>query len=308
MGRNVVVAVDGSENSMRALDYISMMFKEANLEVDLLYIMPALPPLFDDPKVRREAKKQLEAIEKRNQEKGEAILSEAKQRLEKLGLDKGRIRTNLEAKQKGAARDTCHFTIMNHGHAIVVGARGRSRLEKFFTGSVSGNIVQCSRETPVWLVNGKVGSKKVLLSLDPSENAMRAVEHAALMLADTQSELRLFYTKRDLSRFIPPDVIEAAPDIQEFWQTKAGEQIAPFIQKAVEKLKSAGISEDRISTEIIPGTRNPADDIATYARKNWYGTVVMGRHGQSDKKNEYPMGGVTGRVIQDSANLAVWVV
>ncbi|MFP4194243.1 MAG: universal stress protein [Desulfosalsimonas sp.] len=307
MGRNVVVAVDGSENSMRSLDYISMMFGESDLEIDLLYIMPALPPLFDDPEVRREAKKQLEAIETRNREKGEAILSEAKERLEKLGFDGGRIRTNLEHKERGAARDTCYFTIMNQGQAIVVGARGRSRIEKFFTGSVSGNIVQCSKKTPVWLINGKVNSKKVLLALDPSENAMKAVDHAALMLADTGAELRLFYTKRDLSRFIPDDVIEAAPDIQEFWQTKAGEQIAPFIQKSIDKLKSAGIAENRISTEIIPGTRNPADDITSYARKNWFGTVVMGRHGQSDK-NDYPMGGITGRVVQDSANLAIWVV
>lgn len=307
MGKNVVVAVDGSENSLRSLDYLSVLFKDSDLEVDLLYIMPALPPLFDEPEVRKQAKKQLEAIEKKNREKGEEILSAAKQRLEKLGFDGGRIRTNVEYKQRGPARDTCYFTIMNHGSAIAVGARGRSRLEKFFTGSVSGNIVQCSKDKPVWLVNGKVNSTKVLLALDPSENALRAVDHAGEMLADTPAEIRLFYTKRDLSRFIPDDVIEAAPDIAEFWQTKAGEQIAPFIQKAVDKLKSAGIAEDRISTEVIPGTRNPADDITSYARKNWFGTVVMGRHGQSDK-NEYPMGGITGRVVQDSANLAVWVV
>ncbi|MFP4451820.1 MAG: universal stress protein [Desulfobacterales bacterium] len=307
MGKNVVVAVDGSENSLRSLDYLSVLFKNSDLEVDLLYIMPALPPLFDEPEVRKQAKKQLEAIEKKNREKGEEILSDAKQRLEKLGFDSGRIRTHVEHKQKGPARDTCYFSIMNHGSAIAVGARGRSRLEKFFTGSVSGNIVQCSKDTPVWLVNGKVSSTKILLALDPSEHAMRAVDHAAYMLADTPAEIRLFYTKRDLSRFIPDDVLEAAPDISEFWQTKAGEQIAPFIQKAVDKLKSAGIPEDRISTEVIPGTRNPADDITSYARKNWFGTVVMGRHGQSDK-NEYPMGGITGRVVQDSANLAIWVV
>ncbi len=306
MSRNVVVAIDGSDNSMRSLDYIAMMFGESDIAFDLLYVMPALPPLFDDPEVRREAKKQIEAIEKRNREKGEEILSKAKKRMEKLGFESDRIRLNLETKQKGPARDTCHFTAMSQGSAIVVGARGRSRLEKFFSGSVSGNLIQCSKDTPVWLINGKITSQKVLLALDPSAHSMRAVEHAGTMLADTPAEIRLFYTKRDLTRFIPKDVLEAAPDIAEFWQTKAGEQIAPFIQKAVDKLKSEGITEDRISTEIIPGTRNPADDITAYARKNWFGTIVMGRHGQSDK-NEYPMGGITGRVIQASANLAIWV-
>lgn len=306
MARNLVVAVDGSDNSMKSLDYISMLFGGAVLEVDLLYVMPALPPLFDDPAVRRQAKKQLEAIEQKNRELGGAVLEEAKQRMVKAGFDSGSLRVHLEPKQQGPARDICHFAGRSKARAIVVGARGRSRLERFFTGSVSGNIIQYSKTCPVWIVNGDVKSKKVLIAIDASGNAMNAVDHAAGMLADTPAEITLFHTTRDLSRFIPPDVLDAAPDLEELWQTKAGEQIAPFMQKAMERLKAAGIGKELISKEIIHGSRSPADDITKHARKNGFGTVVLGRHGQSDKK-EYAMGGVTGKVIQDSANLAVWI-
>lgn len=306
MDKNIVVAIDGSDNSMKSLDYISMMFGAGQIELNLLYIMPGLPPLFDDPSVRREAKKQLEAIDKKNRELGESILEEAKQRLEKDGFDISRVSVHLQSKQQGPARDVCQFAGRKKSSAIAVGALGRSRLEKFFTGTVSGNILQFNKSSAVWLVNGNVKSKKVLVALDPSENAMHGADHAAYMLEDTPVEITLFHTKRDLSRFIPWDVLKAAPDMEEMWQEKAEEQIAPFMQKAREKLKSAGIAENRVSTKIIRGTRNPADDILKHARENGFGTVVMGRHGQSDKR-EYAMGGITGKVIQDSANLAVWV-
>jgi K+-sensing histidine kinase KdpD len=43
-----------------------------------------------------------------------------------------------------------------------------------------------------------------------------------------------------------------------------------------------------------------------YARKNNFGTIVMGRRGESDKK-EYSLGTIAAKVIQDSANLSVWL-
>jgi nucleotide-binding universal stress UspA family protein len=126
------------------------------------------------------------------------------------------------------------------------------------------------------------------------------------MLFDTNQEFSIFHTKRSLGRFIPKEVMDTAPDLEKLWQERAGQKIAPVLEKAVEKLKTAKIPESKISVNVIQGTRNPANDIVGYARKNNFGTIVMGRRGESDKK-EYALGTIAAKVIQDSANLSVWL-
>ncbi len=302
----LVVAVDNSQNSLQALDYIAMMLSSnMNLVVELLYIVPGLPPLFDDPVVRRESKKQIEALEKRNKELAETVLTEARERLVSKGFPKNNIKTHSQAKTKGPARDICQYAGTNNARAIVVGARGRSRLEKFFTGSVSSHIIENCKAIPIVQVNSAVETKKVLMAVDASDNAMCAIDTAAEMLAGSDAEITLIHTKQDLCSYLPDEVVSAAPEMEEVWQTKLEEQIAPFMKSAREKLVQAGVSDKQITSKILAGTRNPADDILTYARKNGFGSIVMGRHGSSDNR-EFALGGVAGKVLQASANMAIW--
>ena len=302
----LVVAVDNSQNSNQALDYVALMLSsKIDLVLELLYVVPGLPPLFDDPQVRRESKKQIEAIEKRNRELADTILSEARDRLISRGFPKNNIHTKAETKKQGPARDICQYAGMHNARAIVIGARGRSRLEKFFTGSVSSHIIENCRGVPIVQVNSQVDSKKVLMAIDASDNAMCAVDTAAEMMAGSDAEITLIHTTQDLGSYLPDEVVSAAPEMQEVWQTKLEEQIAPFMTRARDKLIKAGMSEKQITSKIISGTRNPADDILNYARKNGFGSIVMGRHGSSNKQ-EYALGGVSGKVLQASANMAIW--
>jgi nucleotide-binding universal stress UspA family protein len=302
----LVVAVDNSQNSLQALDYIAMMLSSRlDLVLELLYIVPGLPPLFDDPVVRRESKKQIEALEKRNNELADTVLSDATDRLVSKGFPKNNIHTKAEPKKQGPARDICQYAGMHKARAIVLGARGRSRLEKFFTGSVSSHIIENCKAIPIVQVNSQVESKKVLMAIDASDNAMCAVDTAAEMLAGTDAEITLIHTKQDLCSYLPDEVVSAAPEMQDIWQTKLEQQIAPFMQNARDRLTNAGVNEKNIVSKIIAGTRNPADDILNYARKNGFGSIVMGRHGSSNQQ-EYALGGVSGKVLQASANMAVW--
>ena len=302
----LVVAVDNSQNSMQALDYIAMMFSSRiDLVLELLYVVPGLPPLFDDPQVRRESKKQIDAIEKRNKELADTVLSDAKDRLISRGFPKNNIHAHAETKKQGPARDICQYAGTHKARAIVIGARGRSRLEKFFSGSVSSHIIENCRGIPIVQVNSEVTSKKVLMAIDASDNAMCAVDTAAEMMAGTEAEITLIHTKQDLCSYLPDEVVSAAPEMQDIWQTKLEEQIAPFMTQARDKLIKAGMNEKQIFSKILSGTRNPADDILSYARKNGFGSIVMGRHGSSNKQ-EYALGGVSGKVLQASANMAIW--
>ena len=102
-------------------------------------------------------------------------------------------------------------------------------------------------------------------------------------------------------------MLEEAEELQGLWKSKAGEQIAPYLVKAREMLLDAGLMEDQITTKIVDGSRSAADDILKEARNSGYGTIVLGRHGQSMMK-EFVFGSVTNKVLHHSTGLTIWLV
>jgi len=190
---------------------------------------------------------------------------------------------------------------------VIIGSTGRSRLETFFSGEVASKLLEHCWTCPVWVVEGAVNSKKVLIAMDSSDNALRAVDHAGFMLSGTDSQVTLFHSKRHLRRFLPQEVIEAAPEIEELWKHKAAEQIAPYMKKAKDTLIQAGLAEEQINAKVVDGSRSAAADILKEARSNAFGTIVLGRKGHSGVK-EFFMGSITSKILQDSGGMAVWVV
>jgi len=303
----IIVAVDGSEDALKSLDYLGLIYgAKENMEVQLLYILPSLPPILVADQ-NRQTKMRVLDIERKSLEMAERIVTEAKDILLKKGFQEEQIKGVYRKKQIGIARDICNFAGDKNADALIVTRRGRSRLDAFLSGEISSKILDYCLTCPVWVVEGGVQSNKVLIAMDSSENGIRAADHAGFMLAGTDCKITLFHSKRHLRRFVPQEVIEAAPELEELWRNKAGEQIGPYIEKGKDVLIQAGLREEQISTKIVDGSRSAAVDILKEARSNSFGTIVIGRKGHSSVK-EYFMGSTTSKVLQNSGGWAVWVV
>jgi len=74
---------------------------------------------------------------------------------------------------------------------------------------------------------------------------------------------------------------------------------------AVEKLKNAGIDEDRIETREIKCTLNVGKAIVDDIQKNNYSTVVVGRRGTG---KAFFMGSVSKYVLSKTSDRALWLV
>ena len=307
LSKLIVAGIDGSEDALKALDYLGLIYgAKHDLEVEVLYVLPALPQILVADR-ERATKTRLLDIEKKSIELAGLILAEARTVLCKKGFKDEQIKASHLKKHFGIARDICNFAGEKGADALLVTRKGRSRLEAFFLGEISTKILGYCLTCPVWVVEGGVKSKKVLVSMDSSENALRAAEYAGFMLAGTECQITLFHSKRHLRCFVPQEVIEAAPDLEELWRNKAGEQIGPQMKKAKEMLLETGLGEDQITTKIVDGSRSAASDILKEARTSGCGTIVLGRRGVSGVR-EFFMGSVTSKVLQGSGGLAVWVV
>jgi len=309
LSKMVVLPVDGSENALRSLDYLHLIYgSDHNLEVTLKYVLPSLPPvLADNRSMDRETATKLKIIENKSIRMAEKILTQAKNHLIQKGFDSERVQTVYKKKESGIAQDICQWVESKRADAVLISSRGRSRLEAFFMGEVSSKLLEYCRVCPVWIVQGQVKSNRVLIAVDSSENALRAVDHTGFMLSGTDCPVTIFHTMRHLRRFVPQEVLDEAPELEELWKTKAGQEIEPFMKKAKEMLVKAGVSESQISKKVVDGSRSAASDILEEARNNEYGTIVMGRRGISGVQ-EFFMGSVSSKVLQNATGMALWIV
>jgi len=307
--KSIVIPLDGSKNSLRSLEYINLIYgPDHNLEVTLIHILPSLPPILTDKKtIDKKTRTRLNAVEIKHKDMAEQILSKAKSILLSKGFNEEKIKICCQKRGITVTQDICNLASIKQVDTILVTRRGNAEIKSLFMGKVSTRLVEYRRNNPVWILDGCIDSKNVLVCVDNSENALRAVDHVGFMLSGTDCRITVFHTMRHLSRFVPMQVLEETKDLEKLWNNKAGKEIAPYIKKAGEILLKAGLSEEQITTKIIEGSRSAADDILKEARDKGYGTIVMGRRGLSAVK-EFFMGSVTTSVLNRSTSLAIWIV
>lgn len=307
--KRILIPLDGSKNALKSLDYVEQMFgHEHHLNVSLIYIMPSFPLiLMDDKTIDKETYAHMTSGNKKLVNKAERLLTEAKNALVAKGFSESRIEAIYRKKEVGIAQDLCNWADRRMVDAVLISRRGQSDLETFFMGRVSESLVEHCTDRPVWIVGGAVASKKVLVCIDSSDNALRAVDHAGFMLSGTDCQVTVLHTMRHLTRYVPMEVLEDAPDLQRLYKQKAGERIAPYMEKAREMLIEAGLTHEQIATRVVSGGRSPADDILKEARSKGYGTIVLGRRGLSGLK-AFVFGSVTRKILHQSAGLSIWLV
>lgn len=306
---NIVVPVDGSENALKSLDYINLIFgPEHNIKTTLFHVLPRLPFLLVEESMKdKKIIKQLEDLETRNTEMAQRLLRTAKGRLVDMGFAKKKVEAAFQKVEVGTARDIVHWSEKKKANAVFIATRGRSRLEAFFMGETAAKVLEYSQVCPVWMVKGSVEKRHVLLAIDNSENSLRAVDHAGFMLPKTDIKMTIFHSKRNLRRYISQAVIDEFPEVQKYWRHKAGEKIAPFMQKAKEMLLAAGFGEDQITIRVVDGSRSAAADILKEVQNSDTGTIFLGLHGYSGV-TDFMMGSVTRKVLSLAKNTAVCIV
>jgi len=305
----IVVPVDGSKLALKSLDYINLVFgPKHNLKTTLFYVIPRLPRILVEASQKdQNGRINLDDLDSKNIEIAERLLKLAKDSMLNKGFGKKTVEAVFRRIEVGIARDIVHWSEKRRADAIILTTRGRSRLEVFFMGETAARVLEYGRICPVWMVKGTVRKKHALVAIDNSENAQRAAAHAGYMLAGTDLRVTLFHTKRDLRRFIPKAVLEEFPETQKFWRHTAGEVIAPFMQKAKNKLMAAGLNNDRLTVKVVDGSRHPATDILEEAQNSNAGTIFLGLRGYSAVE-DYKMGSITRKVLNQAGDMAVSIV
>lgn len=146
--KNILIAVDESENARRAVSYVGQMLGGLkDFHILLLHVLPEP----DEDFFRTEDEK-AEWMEKRR-DKVEEVLADLRQLLIDAGFEPDQVTTRSTLRYcPSMAECILEERDQTAYSTIVVGRQGLSRSEEFLFGSISSKIVNHARECTVWVV------------------------------------------------------------------------------------------------------------------------------------------------------------
>ena len=156
MEKRILLAIDDSENAMRAVEFVSKSFTPDH-EVTLFSVLPDTAALCEmySPELHPVFVAQRDAfcsIEDKKKDLVNEAINKAKGLLMNAGFEEENIAIKVETRKKGIARD-----ILNEAHSgydtIVLGRRGLSGVKEFVLGSISRKVLHSVRDMSVIVVD-----------------------------------------------------------------------------------------------------------------------------------------------------------
>ena len=309
MEKKVLLAVDNSQPSRNAIAYVGKTAEYIkNLHYVLFHVQPTISLfLQDEAKKSLKAQTEIEKLKKKNDASARRLLEDYRNKMVQSGIAEERIETVTRPRDLGLAKDILEFGQDGNYDAIVVGRRGLSRIEEMYMGSITSNILEHSKVLPVWLIDGEVESNGILVAIDGSEGALRAVDHVSFMLShNPDSRLTLFHVTSNARDYCEVNFNDQpSPELEDIVSRGDRACIDQFYAHALQKFKDAGISESQLELKTTRRNRKAGKAILDEAQKGHFGTVVIGKSG-IDKA--FFMGSVSRYVINRASDRALWIV
>ncbi|MDL1969437.1 MAG: universal stress protein [Candidatus Desulfofervidaceae bacterium] len=142
----VLLAIDGSENSIRAVDHAGFILSGMeNIEVTIFHVLTMYP--------LEEIKDLSEKWEKVVTSRILPFMDKAEEMLVKAGVPARNIRKKIKKSHKDVAGEIINYQKQENIGTIVIGRRGLSCLKAFFLGSVSTKVLNMVERGAVWIVD-----------------------------------------------------------------------------------------------------------------------------------------------------------
>jgi nucleotide-binding universal stress UspA family protein len=156
MQKKILVALDDSENALRAVEFVSRTFTTDH-EITLFSVLQDMTALYEhySPELTPYFLTQRDAftsIDDKKKDLIEKAAEKAKNLLLKAGFEEKNIILKLDEQQKGIARDIINEASSGYD-AIVMGRRGLSSFTGFILGSVSQKVLHSAKNISIVVVD-----------------------------------------------------------------------------------------------------------------------------------------------------------
>ncbi|MBF0259750.1 MAG: universal stress protein [Desulfamplus sp.] len=301
----ILVALDGSERSMKTVEYLYDFEPFRNKEIVLFHIFSDVPESYWDmgktPFTRNGAAK-IKGWGVQRKITMDEFMERAKSMLISAGYKPEAITINIKVRNKGIARDI--IAEAGKGYfALLLRRRGYGALLHMIMGSTTTKIVEKLYATPVLIAGLNKIRHSILIGLDGSDGSEHAVEFTAKTIAKGHCRVVLCTVLRDFdiyagdrNRTDMSDCVDCVFD-----------DVETSMRRASEILQKYGTKASDIERKIITGVGTRAGAITRAAEEEKCDTIVLGRRGLSNV-NDFDIGRVSWKVIHTAREKTVWII
>ena len=146
----MLLAVDASENSRKAVDYVGTFASGTEVELTLYYVVRSFGLGFlEDFSMREE---DIEDFVEEAESNVQRMFRSYRKRLEKAGVEPARISTKHTLQSHSRADDIVRQAKKGGYGTIVLGRRGLSKVREFLMGRVTNKVLDRAEGFAVWIV------------------------------------------------------------------------------------------------------------------------------------------------------------
>ncbi len=309
MKRKILVAIDGSTFSSNALNYLSNLFADMEeITVHLLWVvanssaMTGMEWLDERDKmtmISPQVRIKLSAAKR--------FMQEAVLQLGRHGIAPKQISTEVKLSKMGVAADILSEAQKGLYDALLIGRRGISKIEEVFMGSsLSVSMTEKCYNIPLWIVDGKVHSKKFLLPVDSSFNSLKAADHLGFILqGNSHAQVSLLYFSAIVGGNTAPEPGNLSEMWGQEWCDHHLNQPNAIFHAPEQILLDRGMNKAQIHRLDQEICLQPHSCIVRHGNKNDYGTIVIGRRA---KRQRGIFKGVSESVLNMAKHTAIWMI
>jgi nucleotide-binding universal stress UspA family protein len=150
----------------------------------------------------------------------------------------------------------------------------------------------------------KVFNKNILIAVDESENAQRAVSYVGQLLGGSEDfRVRILHVLPE-----PDEDFFLTSEEKVEWMKKRKKKVDDMLQHYRRMLVDSGFDPNRVAVRSI-ARYCPSMAECTLAERDEteYSTIVVGRQGLS-RKEEFLFGSISSKIVNHARNCTVWVV
>jgi nucleotide-binding universal stress UspA family protein len=308
MERKILVAVDGSIHSSNTIHYLSRLFHgQRDIFLHLFSVIPAgMLPTGHELLDEKELLTTMGPAVQKKFAKLRRFIDRASEQLIRADIQPAQISSDIRLSRSGAAADILYKARQGLYDALVIGRRGLTKLEELILGSVSHAVLEKCHSLPIWIIDGRVDSDKILVPIDGTPHTLMAVDHLAFILqGNAAMDITLFHSK---AIFAGKTAVEPHHFHAKWGPEWSAKNIKPDdIFHAPERLLlESGIPAQNIHRLNTNIGIYPSRQILRQALIDEFGTIVMGRRADEVQKGLF--GSTSGKVAAMIENEAIWIV
>lgn len=307
----VLLAVDGSDQALGAVHYVSRIFPCDRTEVVLFHVENDIPDLLLDMNKLPLIGNKISDLSLNGRHKDRRrFMSEFMEKSVAIFRSEGYpaefIHQKVRKKHHGISRDIIEESSKGYG-ALVVGRSGLSRLKDIMIGSTPIRLIDKVRKIALIIVGGRPLAKKLLVCVDGSEQSVLAVRFVGNLLGSSGCRVELCHVIKSLDSFKVGSDRLYLPEQEQTWQHLNQSIIEPAMKEAHRHLVEFGFVPDHVVSRIMPREISRSGAIIKEARSGGFESIVVGRRGLNVVE-EIVLGRVSKKVLEAAGKIAVWMV